>query len=65
MGPRVLSPDSPLCDLDNVVLTPHIAGSLGGEPHRTADSALDGLERLVAGRPFARPVVREEFERSV
>ncbi|CAK7280997.1 D-3-phosphoglycerate dehydrogenase [Streptomyces misionensis JCM 4497] len=62
--PEVLPPDSPLYDLDNVVLTPHIAGSLGGELHRMADSALDELERLAAGRPFVHPVVREEVERS-
>ncbi|MFH8338400.1 hydroxyacid dehydrogenase [Streptomyces sp. AM6-12] len=62
--PEVLPPDSPLYDLDNVVLTPHIAGSLGGELHRMADSALDELERLAHGRPFAHPVVREQFERS-
>ncbi|MBA9048092.1 phosphoglycerate dehydrogenase-like enzyme [Streptomyces phaeogriseichromatogenes] len=62
--PEILPPDSPLYDLDNVVLTPHIAGSLGGELHRMADSALDELERLAHGRPFAHPVVREQFERS-
>ncbi|RAJ56270.1 phosphoglycerate dehydrogenase-like enzyme [Streptomyces sp. PsTaAH-130] len=62
--PEILPPGSPLYDLDNVVLTPHIAGSLGGELHRMADSALDELERLARGRPFAHPVVRERFARS-
>ncbi|OIK27764.1 hydroxyacid dehydrogenase [Streptomyces malaysiense] len=62
--PEIPPAGSPLWDLANVVLTPHIAGSLGGELHRLADSALDELERLAHGRPFAHPVVRERFERS-
>ncbi|WP_093799510.1 hydroxyacid dehydrogenase [Streptomyces sp. Wb2n-11] len=54
--PELPPPDSPLYDLPNVLLTPHIAGSLGGELHRMADQALDELERYAAGRPFADPV---------
>ncbi|GAA1414209.1 hydroxyacid dehydrogenase [Streptomyces thermospinosisporus] len=62
--PEVLPPDSPLYDLPNVVLTPHIAGSLGNELHRLAAAAADELERYVTGRPFAHPVTEEEWERS-
>lgn len=54
--PEVLPADSPLYDLPNVVLTPHIAGSLGGELHRMASAAADELARYAAGRPFAHPV---------
>ncbi|MFF4952647.1 hydroxyacid dehydrogenase [Streptomyces chattanoogensis] len=57
-------PDSPLYDLPNVLLTPHIAGSLGGELHRMADLALDELERYAHGRPFADPVHRVTQHRS-
>ncbi|GAA0650843.1 hydroxyacid dehydrogenase [Streptomyces thermocarboxydovorans] len=62
--PAVLPPDSPLYDLPNVVLTPHIAGSLGNELHRLAAAAADELERYVTGLPFAHPVTEEEWERS-
>ncbi|MEU5398841.1 hydroxyacid dehydrogenase [Streptomyces sp. NPDC005963] len=48
--------DSPLYDLPNVLLTPHLAGSLGNELHRMADFALDELERLGRGLPFAGSV---------
>jgi phosphoglycerate dehydrogenase-like enzyme len=62
--PDVPSADSPLYELPNVLLTPHIAGSLGGEMHRMADAAADELARYVAGEPFAHPVLRDEFHRT-
>jgi phosphoglycerate dehydrogenase-like enzyme len=62
--PEVLPPDSPLYDLPNVLLTPHIAGSLGNELHRMASAAADELERYAAGVPFAHPVSRAEWHRS-
>ncbi|WP_171052961.1 Rossmann-fold NAD(P)-binding domain-containing protein [Streptomyces marianii] len=49
--------DPPLYDLPNVLLTPHVAGSLGRELYRMADLALDEVERYALGRPFAEPVV--------
>lgn len=54
--PEVLPADSPLYDLPNVLLTPHIAGSQGGELHRLADAAVDELERYAHGLPFAHAV---------
>ncbi|GAA0605546.1 hydroxyacid dehydrogenase [Streptomyces crystallinus] len=54
--PELPPRDSPLYDLPNVLLTPHIAGSLGNELHRMADLALDEVERFAAGKPFADPV---------
>lgn len=62
--PEVLPPDSPLYDLPNVLLTPHIAGSLGNELHRMAAAAADELERYTTGLPFAHPVSRAEWHRS-
>ncbi|MGW4896928.1 hydroxyacid dehydrogenase [Kitasatospora sp. NPDC004240] len=62
--PEVLPADSPLYDLPNVVLTPHVAGSLGRELHRMAAAAADELARYTAGRPFAHPVHAEEAHRT-
>lgn len=62
--PEVLPAGSPLYGLPNVLLTPHIAGSLGNELHRMAAAAADELERYVTGRPFAHPVTAAEWERS-
>ncbi|MFJ9414723.1 hydroxyacid dehydrogenase [Streptomyces sp. NPDC101227] len=62
--PELPPPDSPLYDLPNVLLTPHIAGSLGGELHRMADLALDELERYTRGLPFDDPVRPEGLGRS-
>jgi phosphoglycerate dehydrogenase-like enzyme len=50
--PEVLDPDSPLYDLPNVLLTPHIAGSMGTETQRMATLAIDEIERLVGGQPL-------------
>jgi phosphoglycerate dehydrogenase-like enzyme len=61
--PEVLPPDSPLYDLPNVVLTPHIAGAVGVEVRRLGDSALDELERYARGEPFAHPVTRADLDR--
>ncbi|WP_405904569.1 hydroxyacid dehydrogenase [Streptomyces sp. NBC_00656] len=62
--PEVLPAASPLYSLPNVLLTPHIAGSLGGELLRITGSALDEVERYCAGREFAYPVTREALTTS-
>lgn len=55
---------SPLYTLPNVLLTPHIAGSLGNELARMAQGAVDEVERYAQGRPFAHGVGPEELLRS-
>jgi phosphoglycerate dehydrogenase-like enzyme len=62
--PEVLPPDSPLYDLPNVLLTPHIAGSPGNELGRLAHAALDELERYASGLPYADPVRAERLTHS-
>lgn len=51
--------DSPLYRLPNVLLTPHIAGSMGGECHRMAAYAIDECRRYLAGEPLQWQVTRE------
>ncbi|MER7757340.1 hydroxyacid dehydrogenase [Kitasatospora sp. NPDC097643] len=62
--PEVLPADSPLYDLPNVLLTPHVAGSLGNELHRLAAAAVDELACYTAGLPFAHPVLPEAVHRT-
>ncbi|MFD9333948.1 hydroxyacid dehydrogenase [Streptomyces sp. NPDC060028] len=59
--PEILPADSPLYDLPNVLLTPHIAGSLGNELHRMAGSAIEEIARYAAGLPFMHAVRREDL----
>lgn len=54
--PEPLTAGHPLLALPNVMVTPHLAGSLGMETRRMAQHALDELEALVEGRPLATPL---------
>jgi len=57
--PEPLPAGHPLRELPGVILTPHVAGSLGNELHRLGESAVRELELLAAGRPPSSPVRRE------
>ncbi|MEV0219106.1 hydroxyacid dehydrogenase [Streptomyces sp. NPDC050704] len=61
--PEVLPADSPLWDCPGILITPHIAGSKGGELRRLADLALAEVESYALGRPFAHPVRPEHLAR--
>lgn len=50
------SAGSPLYTLPNVLLTPHIAGSAGGECRRMGREMADELERYVRGEPLRTQV---------
>jgi prepilin-type N-terminal cleavage/methylation domain-containing protein len=53
---------SPLYTLRNVVLTPHIAGSVGNECRRMGRYMVQELERFVAGQPLRWQVTRESIQ---
>jgi len=61
--PEVLPADSPLYELPNVFLTPHVAGAMGAETERLADLAIDEVERFAKGEPLAHAVRRVDLER--
>jgi len=61
--PEVLPPDSPLYDLPNVFLTPHVAGAMGSETQRLAALAIDEIERFARGEPFRHAVVHSDLPR--
>ena len=46
-----LEADSPLLQLDNVVLTPHVAGGTTGTSRRRAEAVADNIRRTAAGLP--------------
>lgn len=61
--PWDLPAESPLYDLRNVLLTPHIAGSMGTELGRIMSSAIREVARFGAGEPFAHAVTRDALVR--
>ena len=59
--PEPLAEDSPLYDLPNVSITPHVSGSLGSETLRLTDAALDELERWVRGEALTSQVTMADL----
>ncbi len=50
-----------LTTLPNVIVTPHVAGSLGPECRRMAQAMLSDIENYIAGRALSGEVVREHL----
>lgn len=59
--PEPLPADSPLFGLPNVLLTPHIAGSMGNEVLRMGSVAVDEVERVANGQSLRFPVQVSEL----
>ncbi|MBZ9719238.1 hydroxyacid dehydrogenase [Mesorhizobium sp. AD1-1] len=53
---------SPLYELSNVFLTPHMAGAAGRETKRLADLAIDEISRFIAGEPLAHQVTPQMLQ---
>ena len=52
----------PFYELDNVILTPHIAGSAGAECYRMGAYMLEEAERYLAGEPLRYAVTEKMLE---
>lgn len=50
---------SPLFELPNVVLTPHLAGSMGNEARRMGAYIVGEIDRWLAGEPLEYEITRE------
>lgn len=61
--PEPFPPDSPFYDLPNLVLTPHIAGTMGNELHSLAAAAITEIERFAIGLPLLDPVLEQTLDR--
>ncbi|WP_375385126.1 hydroxyacid dehydrogenase [uncultured Microbacterium sp.] len=62
--PEPLPASSVLYDLPGVMITPHIAGSMGSELHRMTDAALDELGRYVQGLELVAELSSENLRLS-
>lgn len=62
--PEPLPADSPLFDLPNAFLTPHLAGSQGNELARLGRTVAEEAERLLAGGQLAHAIDRASLERA-
>ncbi|MEU4167794.1 hydroxyacid dehydrogenase [Streptomyces sp. NPDC026665] len=62
--PEPLPADSPLYDLPNAFVTPHLAGSQGNEVARLGLTVLAEAERLLSGRALEFGIKVTELERS-
>ncbi len=54
--------DSKMWTLPNLVLTPHIGGTIGDEVSRLADCAIEEFEAWAAGRPLRHEVTAQILE---
>ncbi|TDE13540.1 hydroxyacid dehydrogenase [Jiangella asiatica] len=59
--PEIPGPGSPLWDLPNLVLTPHVAGSRGLELRRIGERVVDEVGRLARGEPLRYEVTRDRY----
>ncbi len=59
--PEPPGPDSPLRTLPNVILTPHIAGSMGNEVSRLGWWMVDEAKRYLAGEPLQHQVAYDRL----
>jgi len=61
--PEIPPHGSPLYDLPNVFLTPHVAGAAGTERLRLGLMAVEEIERFVAGQPMRYAIEPAHLER--
>jgi phosphoglycerate dehydrogenase-like enzyme len=54
--------DSPMWSVPNLVISPHIGGTIGDEVVRLADLAITEFESWIAGRPLRHQVTAEILE---
>lgn len=61
--PEPPEPGNVIFDLQNIFITPHIAGSLGAECRRLGQAAIDECRRYLDGEPLQCPVALDDLFR--
>jgi len=61
--PETLPAESPLYELPNVFLTPHIAGACGDEIYRMTELVIEEIGRYLRGEPLQHEVRQEDLPR--
>ena len=59
--PEPPEPGSPLYELPNVILTPHVAGCMDRECLRMAQYMIDELKRYLQGKPLKWGISQEQI----
>lgn len=59
--PEPPAPNSPLFHLPNVLLTPHLSGSLGPECRRLGQATVAEAQRYLANEPLANEIFRDDL----
>ncbi|MGZ0711879.1 hydroxyacid dehydrogenase (plasmid) [Coraliomargarita sp. W4R53] len=59
-----LPAESALWDCPNVIITPHVAGSMGTELRRMGEHVAEELTRALQGEEFLAPVLSDDFPHS-
>lgn len=54
--------ESPLYDMDNIVITPHIAGSAGNEVARMSKMVGDEAIRYVQNKPLQHQITKKDYQ---
>jgi phosphoglycerate dehydrogenase-like enzyme len=57
-----LAADSPFFQLDNVLLTPHMAGKARSTPGKLGHALVDELERYQRGEPLRQEILAEKYD---
>lgn len=61
--PEPLREDSPIYDMDNIILSPHIAGSIGNETYLMGEMMYEELVRYINGGDLKYQISQEDFRR--
>lgn len=61
-NPEPPVPESPLYDMDNIVVTPHIAGSAGTEVARMGKMVTDEAIRYIHNEPLHYQITKEDYQ---
>lgn len=54
--------ESPLYDMNNIVITPHIAGSAGSEVARMGKMATDEALRFIKSEPLLHQITKDDYQ---